>query len=111
MVYYHLSGMWTRQKTSGEVPIRSLYATAVVRYDKMCVLGGRSRDDHDPTTKDFIGVVHILDLNTWNWTKFTPDGSSPTQDRYGSRTSWLYQGKIYVLGGCSGTLFSAVTIL
>ena len=54
-----------RQETSGEEPIRSLYATAVVRYDKMYVLGGRDRDDpYDTTTREKIDAVHILGRNS-----------------------------------------------
>ena len=55
-----------------------------------------------------IGSVHMLDLIEWTWTRFTPSGPPPTQDRFGSRASWLYEGKIYVFGGCTGTIFRVV---
>ena len=52
----------------------------------------------------------MLDLIEWTWSKITPSGPSPTQDRFGSRTSWLYEEKIYVFGGGlgPGTIFRVV---
>ena len=45
-VYYHLSGEWIMQKTSGDVPEKSRFATAVVFKDKMIVVGSSSDTNH-----------------------------------------------------------------
>ena len=88
-VYYHLCGEWIWHKTSGDVPEKCSFATAVVIKDKMIVVGARESDTNN---------VHVLDLKSWNWTRITPKGIPPLKGTYAS-SSWAYQGKMYCFGG------------
>ena len=89
-VYMHLSGKWMRKETSGDAPTITSCAAAHVVDDTMFVLvpHGASPDEY----------LYSLDLNTWTWTKLAPGGTPPTSSRIRT-SSWVHNGRIYVLGG------------
>ena len=91
-LYYHLKGKWVRQETTGDVPNNGdycRYAMTEVLDDKMFVLGQNQTEDT---------YIYCLDLNTWVWTSFTPNGAPPkTEPR--RMSSWVYNNKIYFFGG------------
>ena len=91
-VITHLYGEWTERKTSGDVPTNSVCASASVLNDKMYILGGNSSSDSHY-------AVYSLDLNNLVWTRLITGGTSPARS-LSTTNSWVYQGNIYIFGGC-----------
>ena len=89
-VNHHHRGKWTTIETSGDFPKHGveIYEGAHVFNDKMFVL------DEDSG----LIVIHSLDLHSWIWEKLIPGGTVPSVATEGIR-SWVFNGKIYVLGG------------
>ena len=91
-VNHHHRGKWTTFETSGDFPkrgIMEIYEGAHVINDKMFVLNEGNG----------LIVVHSLDLHSWKWEKLIPAGGTvPSVANQGVR-SWVYDGKINVLGG------------
>ena len=114
-VMIHYDGTWRYKKTIGNVDVPrgfSYNLTAQVVGDKMYVFGGQpfgnvhaGAHGKDPLQNQ----MSVLDLKSWNWSKFKPVGSSPI--RCINQTSWVHNNKIYVFGGgwTSSTYFGINT--
>ena len=91
VLYCHMNGKWIPKITFGEAPSYRYGAGAEVHNDILYLMCGMS------STDDYSNDIHALDLNSWTWTKLSPQGSSPTKCAYLS--TWLHNGKIYGFGG------------
>ena len=89
VVYYHISGKWIKKLTSGDMPECNSIGTkrGHVIEDKLYVLD-----------LAFIAVIYCLDLETWIWSRFTPNGTPPATSIW-AFSSWAYKGKIFCFGG------------
>ena len=83
-IYCHISGQWHRKDTIGDAPPGYREAAVEVINDSMLVLG-KWPDDR-------LGL-YSLNLKTWVWTYFTPEGHAPTDPCF--LRSWVYKGNIY----------------
>ena len=86
-----VSGEWIEKDTSGDIPPYSRGYDVMVHVvkDKMIVIYTRGSGAYEV-------VMHSLDMNTWAWTRFHPQG---TLFRRWGMSSWVHNGKIYCFGG------------
>ena len=100
-VYMHLSGKWIRKETSGNVPSETRDVTAHIVDDTMFVLVPNGANPSE--------ILYSLDLFTWTWTKLAPSGTPPKSRMWTS--SWVHNGRIYVLGGMAIQVYHEVATL
>ncbi|BAY09504.1 Kelch repeat-containing protein [Calothrix sp. NIES-2098] len=87
---------WMQPQVWGDIPTSRSFHTAVLAGDKMLVWGGYQQ------AKDggyiFSDVdVHILNLQTWEWSQVTPKGTPPAARCHHSAA--LFKDKIFIDGG------------
>lgn len=119
MIYNSLTQTWTAKKTTGEVPTKCSGAGAAVLGDVMYVVAGfhkimitmnalrevngwMSDSDEEPEgdtveTVEISNSIWSLDLETYVWTKLSPDGVPPL--RCDKTAVWTHKDKVYIFGG------------
>ncbi|MBW4642744.1 MAG: hypothetical protein KME23_07050 [Goleter apudmare HA4340-LM2] len=90
------SWTWRKPQVSGEIPTSRSFHTAVLAEDKMLVWGGYIvAKDGGYIFNDV--AVHILDLNTWQWSQITPSGTPPAARSHHSAA--LVKDKLFIDSG------------
>jgi len=90
------SWTWKKPQVWGEIPTSRSFHTAVLAQDQMLVWGGYIvAKDSGYIFNDV--AVHLLDLNTWQWSQITPSGTPPTPRSHHSAA--LVQDKLFIDGG------------
>ena len=108
LCHYGEKGEWIRIRTSGDGPTIQYGHPAEVVNDKMyimqtpitgwAVVGGIPYQIPSQIPKRGTIIMYELDLNSWHWTKITPEGLVPLRGTE-ELSSWHYRGKIYYFGG------------
>lgn len=85
---------WREVPTTGDLPTRRLTHSAVVYKACMYVFGGWDG-------QNFLNDLHVLDLNTFVWSRITPTTSDLPRKR-NAFTAVVYDDAMYVFGGYDG---------
>ena len=84
-IYYHLSGEWLGQETTGVLPDSSHYCQGHVINDTMYVVRSYA--------------MYMLDLNAWTWTSIVTPGAMPIII---DMSTWTHGENIYCYGSTGG---------
>ena len=90
-IYLYEAGRWCQKTASGDAPYIVNEIATTVLGDAMYVLGGCVMHRNSR-------AVYSLNLITWEWTQFGPNGHGFTLDNSRGVYSWSYNGDIYLLG-------------
>ncbi|MDZ8050749.1 MAG: kelch repeat-containing protein [Aulosira sp. ZfuVER01] len=87
---------WMQPQVWGDIPTSRSFHTAVLAEDKMLIWGGyQEAKDGGYIFSDID--VHILNLQTWQWSHVTPNGTPPTARSHHSAA--LVKDKLFIDGG------------
>lgn len=87
---------WTKPPISGTIPTPRSFHTAMLFNNKMLVWGGY--EQAEDSAYQFSDVdLHLLDLQTWEWSQITPSGTPPEPRSHQSAV--LFKDKLLIDGG------------